>query len=182
MNNLIDKKKKAEILQRIKDRKPPFCAEKPEPEKPMSEEKIPQMSEDKDVLNACLVSMVIGPGAKDDDVAPAVAEIILNGADPNIRNKNGDCLLATTVMNNMPKTVLALINGGADMNAKSADGGWTALLTACNFGHIEIVKLLIGQGVDVNTKTDAGFTGIMCAAAHSRHDIIELLKKHGAKE
>ena len=38
IGTLIDPKKKAEILQRIKDRKAPFCAEKPAPETPESKD------------------------------------------------------------------------------------------------------------------------------------------------
>jgi hypothetical protein len=36
MYSLIDKKKQAEVLQRIRDRKAPFCAEKPAPEMPVT--------------------------------------------------------------------------------------------------------------------------------------------------
>ncbi|AVL95151.1 ankyrin repeat protein [Moumouvirus australiensis] len=116
------------------------------------------------------------------------------GADINIKNKNGDTVLMTSLMlkpNNLKynniEVIKILIEAGADINMRN-NQDWTALMLACRCSNInnniEIVKLLLKAGADINIKNKFTLTALelACKFSNSASNIetIKLLLEAGA--
>ncbi len=110
MHNLIDPKKKEVVLQRIKDGKEPFCAEKPEPEKPRPSGDVPTQR------------YYLFEGAKSGSLADVKKAIEKLGADINMRDENGNTALMTAAYNGHAAVVAYLMGKGADLFAKNKEG------------------------------------------------------------
>ncbi|MDQ3813252.1 MAG: ankyrin repeat domain-containing protein, partial [Armatimonadota bacterium] len=89
---------------------------------------------------------------------------IANGADVNVRNGEGDSVLAYAAHCGHLTITKMLIEHGADINAKSKDGE-TPLMMAAFHGAASAVKLLIEAGADVNAKNKGGASALDIARA-----------------
>lgn len=115
------------------------------------------------------------------------------GADPNIRNSNGDTplmLIVRDALNSRLKLpsnhVSTLLEQGADANTRNNRGD-TPLIEAVSLGQnasdeddepARIVRLLLGHGADPNLRAANGDTPLIRAAKHeddSLHEISVLL-------
>ena len=139
-----------------------------------------------------------------------VEQLLRQGADVNVEQKNGWTVLMdaakegrteivevlieagadmakygdTALMFSLrhTETAKALIEAGADVNAKHEDG-FTPLLLAARGGQAEMVRALIEAGADVNAKIENGFTVTVVEMAEmSGHpEIVEILEQAGAR-
>jgi ankyrin repeat protein len=158
IGTLIDPKKKAIVLQRIRDGKEPFCATKPEPEKIMREVKTRPKTKK--------------PRAK------TRKKPKLQKASVQQLNR----MIHHFITAGQLGDVEALLNDGADVNSKNKSG-LTALMLAVNRGREDIVELLIKKGAMVDQKDDDGYTALWWAEQHgsaAHKKCAEILKKHGA--
>lgn len=107
--------------------------------------------------------------------------LIKNGADLNIRDKDGYNVLMISILANNESIATILIYYGVDINMQT-NHGITALMFASSNGLINIVSMLIKAGADINLKNSAGETALVNAIQEGNHDIAKLLKNHGAIE
>ncbi len=109
-----------------------------------------------------------------------IKNILKNGVDVNIKDKEGWTALHQAAFNGHIKIAKYLIQKYADVNAKEVDG-WTPLMLASVNGHTKLVKLLIEKGADVNAINVDGWTSLHGAAVNGHIDIAEALVKKGAE-
>jgi ankyrin repeat protein len=182
IGTLIDPKKKAIILQRIRDGKVPlFMEKKPAPEKPMEaviggKKKNSRSAEDQRELNDRLVNMV-NAAAVDKKIALGVALLIKRGADPNALCSDGSYVLTKAIFDKNVKTARALILGGAYINAQDGNenGGMTPLMLAAKEGLEDVCALLIAKGANIDARDGGGMTALMWAVQEDNEDICGLL-------
>ena len=77
--------------------------------------------------------------------AEAALVLLTAGADPEIRNDNGQSPLEAAAFRGDLTAVNLLLDGGADLNAASP-AGKTPLMMAAMFNHTAIVEWLVAQG------------------------------------
>jgi serine/threonine-protein phosphatase 6 regulatory ankyrin repeat subunit B len=99
------------------------------------------------------------------------------GADPNIRNNDGDTPLYRACESDYT-IVKMLFAHGADHNIQNKFG-FTALMLAARSGHIDIVIALLEKGVDPKKQNHHGKTALMLAAEFRHSFIVELLLEYG---
>ncbi|TGL97479.1 hypothetical protein EHQ76_15205 [Leptospira barantonii] len=100
--------------------------------------------------------------------------LIENGANINVKNKNGFTPLH--LAKNL-ETAKLLVQSGADVNAREKDSGNTALHVSIQFNQTRIAKLLIENGADINAKNDSLRTPIFFA---DRESTLKFLLESGA--
>lgn len=136
----------------------------------------------------------------------AVRLLIENGADVNVRAKNGNTGLCEASFMGHLDIVKLLIENGADANViddygntvlqdgvcsgnveivkllleNGADVKGGRLDIAVNNGHVEIAKLLIEKGAGVEGKSILGHTSLYVASAMGYTDVVKLLIEKGA--
>ena len=110
--------------------------------------------------------------------AKALALLLRQGADPNVRNSDGTpALMYAAVCADAP-TMQVLLAHRADPNVKNAEGA-TALMWAA--GDAEKVKLLLRSGADIKAKSKLGRTSLIIAAASAGNlESVRLLLSKGA--
>ncbi len=172
IGTLIDPKKKAEILQRIKDRKAPFCAEKPEPEV-LREQKLG--SEVPHLLTftrgfspeAALYKAIV------EDNIDKIKELVQSGvANVNAVDDEGHTLLMTAIVNKKAWAAQFLVEHGADLNVKN-NYGVTPLICAAVYRTVDIARLLIQRGAEINAQDNDGKTALAHAIIITDFKLIE---------
>jgi ankyrin repeat protein len=93
-----------------------------------------------------------------------VKALVVQGADPNAKDKLGSPALLGAACAGHTEIVKALLAAGADVDAKGALVAATALICAASEGHTESVKALLAAGADVNAKNRYGHTALYLAA------------------
>jgi ankyrin repeat protein len=208
IGTLIDPKKKAIVLQRIKDGKAPFCATKPEPEKiitkpkkeePMKEETVTGINRKKPISQMTKeeldTELLYTIQTKD---FAYVKQLLEAGANPNAIDKNkandNRTIIEAARVNSL-KIARLLVKHGADVNQKGKKSS-TALMVAAHNGHLTMARYLIDKGADVKAKDNEGETALSEAKkkpekyhypvwpgeARRKKQIAKLLRKHGARE
>jgi len=114
-----------------------------------------------------------------------------NGADPNIRDRDGMTALYWGADLGHKSIVSLLLSHGADPKVKTKVGE-TALMAAARNGSVDIVRSLIDAGADVNArevpenpfgynrKLGTGRTALIYAAQNNQGAVVKLLLKSGA--
>ncbi len=116
--------------------------------------------------------------ARYSDIETVKSELV-NGADINAKNNNGDSALIWACANVCTEIVELLLVNGADVNTKDRNYR-SALMWATNHGHTKIVEMLLAKGADVNAKDVNDETALMWATNHGHTKIVELLIARGA--
>ena len=171
MNSLIDKKKKAEVLQRIKERKAPFCAEKPTLDRLSN----PATKEQKK-LNDELIE-----AAKSSRHIDEIQTLIEKGADVNTKDSVGWTVLIWMIGTSTTPTIEWLIGKGADINFRTSSG-YTPLMRAAECGRTKTAEILIEKGADVNARDNNGLTALRIADANQNVMTAAVLVQNGAKK
>lgn len=118
------------------------------------------------------------------------AALLSGGANPNLKNANGELPLHKKLLAGSLDLIRLLIRSGADANGYS--NGFTALHILAGTPRIEVTQLLIELGANVNALSEKGDTPLDTCLTQQQgnfpdnfHDerqrTIELLRKHGAK-
>jgi len=113
--------------------------------------------------------------------------LIKNGANVNLKDKEGKTALLWAASNSLPNAEILVANG-ADVN-EAADDGMTPFLQA-SFGvssgkvPIEMCELLRENGANINAfltkKSVVGWTALHYAVINGDVDLVEYLIKYGA--
>ncbi len=177
LNSLIDPKKRAEILQRIKDRKPPkFMEKKPEPEVPTQQ--LPPRTDES--VQQKLVDFAVVDKILQSNTAE-VYQMLAAGASVNGRGRSNMTPLHAAAFRGLDLLTENLIGKGASVDLTD-DQGATALFYAVSGDHLKTCKHLIAGGADVNAKTTSGDTALQCAIRRGNKDTEKLLRDSGATE
>lgn len=103
-----------------------------------------------------------------------VKKLLLNGRNPDERNRLGWTPFLICVANGDERLVKLFIEHGADVNSKNTLGR-SGLHFACNYSYLHIADLLLEAGADVNLE-DSGHSGIPLHVAVNS-GCIELVRK-----
>lgn len=77
--------------------------------------------------------------------------LLKKGADPSVKNKNGDLPLHLATINGHYEIVDLLMSSGVPVNQTDQQGR-TALLVAANVGQVGVIELLLTRGADKKFK------------------------------
>lgn len=109
----------------------------------------------------------------------SISLAIKYGANVDIKDANGTCLIGLAASTGSPDVVKALLPGIKDINAVDSRSG-NALFGAVYSGSIEVFNLLVASGIDINKQSDSGNTPLLMAIAYENIPIAELLIELGA--
>ncbi|MFC1795296.1 ankyrin repeat domain-containing protein, partial [Planctomycetota bacterium] len=105
--------------------------------------------------------------------------LLSEGADVNIKPKNGQTPLLLACQRGKEEVVQLLIAKGADINTKN-NYGQTPLHYLARQGSTDTAELIIAKGADVNAKDKWVWTPLHYACWRNRKEIVELLLAKGA--
>lgn len=116
-----------------------------------------------------------------DEDEKAVENLIIKGADVNVREKSHDNItpLFLAVEGGNRKIVEMLLNFGADVNALDEEGE-TPLMRLDDDADVELVRLLIKHGAKINAVDNDGNTALIAAAEYADAKILQILIENGA--
>ena len=152
--SLIDPKKKEIVLQRIKDGKSPFCAEKPAPEPAQTPKAEKTKKKGKPEKESDFYGLRMPMGFHMVEAA-----------------KRGDCDM-----------IRRLLDENIDIEWMDGDRS-TPLMYAAREGKVKALELLISRGADLSKVDGFNMTALGWAKHGSSafHDeCVKILKKHGA--
>ncbi len=110
-----------------------------------------------------------------------IAFLLSKGADPNIKDNNGDTALSETTFWDYFDCAKLLIDNGADIHARDNDGV-TILMGAAGESSPEFVEYLINKGARVNEVDNEGESVLMWAVKETipNEKIVRTLLENGA--
>lgn len=147
--------------------------------------------------------------AVEDNKTHRIKDLLTKGANPDMRDLQGETALMLAARNKNPELGGFLLEAGANPDLRNKYGetatmlacyygqlnlvkqlyakgakidhdGWNPLIYAASKGYKEIVDFLLGYGARIDATTDNGTTALMMAVRGNHHDTVELLLKHGA--
>lgn len=108
-------------------------------------------------------------------------EILISGADIEIKNKFGDTPLIFALYQNDDKLVKILLEHGATPNVMIGNGLYSALSKIVVTNKISTAKLLLEYGADVNYQNNKSQTALTVATNECKNfDMVKLLLDNGA--
>jgi len=110
-----------------------------------------------------------------------VKDLLTNGAEVDVRDKNGMTPLLLAARKGNSEIVRLLLAHGANVNAQDHYLAWTPLILASALGHKKVVKLLLEYGADIDIKDQNGMTALKYAVKNGYKEIVELLKSAKTK-
>ena len=121
-----------------------------------------------------------------------IAALLAQGANPNLKDRQGDTALIHLVWwtqydmvfggqeENDAQAVKMLVDGGADVNARGS-GGLTALMRAAGWRHAPALKALLACGAKTDIRDDLGRTALTWAARDGKKsEAVQALLQAGA--
>lgn len=124
--------------------------------------------------------------SKNQDLAKAVAkgdltgvkQALLDGANPNFKQKKNWTMLTNSVNFGFPDITVALLEAGAKVDTKGFEQ--TALIRAAYHERPDMIDILVGAGADVNAVDEDGWTALITAVNWGNKEIVCQLLKAGA--
>jgi ankyrin repeat protein len=113
------------------------------------------------------------------DDAAKVRELLASGADPNLKDLDGDTPLLLSE-GRAPSIVRLLLDAKADPNLANEEGRTPLIAAARN--HPDSVRMLLAAGADVAHRDATGIAALTVARAAGRPDNEKLLREAGARE
>lgn len=110
----------------------------------------------------------------------AVSALLDNGADVNVRHKDGWSGLLLAAVNGHSPVVQVLLDKGAKVDAKEKLMGQTALIWASKGGYTALAKALLKAGANVNVRDKFGGTALTRTANSGKAAIVKTLLEAGA--
>ena len=114
--------------------------------------------------------------AVDDNSLLEVKKLVSEGANLDLKDKNGTTALLKACFNDRIDMVNVLIKGGANVHIVD-NQGWTCLMAT---GSVLVAKRLVEKGVDIEFRDDENNTALIVQAQNGKTDIVEYLIKVGA--
>ena len=117
-----------------------------------------------------------------DGSAQQIRTELMNGANPNAKDKDGKtALMYAAASNQNPDDVSIMLKADADGNAKNKSD-WTALMraAACN-KNPKVISVLLKAEADINALNDDGQTALEIALEKDNTGAIKILKKAAAQ-
>jgi ankyrin repeat protein len=110
-----------------------------------------------------------------------IKELIVAGADVDVKNKFGATPLHMAAQSGITEVVELLISARADIDKPTERFGVTPLYLAAQNGHPDVVSQLIAAGADVNIPNSRdAVTPLWIAAQEGHADIVAILLKAGS--
>lgn len=108
-----------------------------------------------------------------------VRVLLENGADPNVRRRNGTSFHCAWKNSHLDIADL-LLKSGADINAPYLYGE-TLLHRVAKSGDQKIALQLLERGANIHTKNPVGKTPLQIASAWGDKDMVQLLLQYDTK-
>lgn len=105
--------------------------------------------------------------------------LLIDGADINTKNKNGDTALMLAVQRDNSQIVNLLLTKGANVNSSNEEGN-NAVILATISNQLEIINNLLEFGANINHKNKNGDTPLILAVKDKNLHIVKKLIKLGA--
>lgn len=111
-----------------------------------------------------------------------IEQLLDNGTDPNIKNKDGVTVLFWAAGDNKLQLIKLLVEKGADVDILNGTGNMTAFFVACGENSYESAKYLLSKGANVNfqVKKAGNQTPIRFASKTGSIKLVQLLLDNGA--
>ncbi len=111
---------------------------------------------------------------------PAIMECLIeNGADPNVKNLDGNTPMHNVTWSDSVRSVDILCNAGGNVNIKN-NSGLTPLMMAIKKNKTEIMLAFLENNADVSIADKSGKTALHYAAIAGYGDIVDELIKNDA--
>lgn len=117
--------------------------------------------------------------------------LLANGADINLKNKNGETPLAAAVTRGWPHAAVMLATRGAWIDPENPDqneildrktGATRLLCTILQGADAAAIEKMLGDGADPNKPDQFGLYPLAAAKALKWKHVADMLRSHGAKE
>jgi uncharacterized protein len=112
--------------------------------------------------------------------AAEVRRLLGDGANVQVRDREGRTALAIAAYYDNAEMAEALLEHGADPNAREYDG-WTPLMRAAKNGNLEVLRVLLKHGANVNAQGLNGESALKLAAGPRQKETVDLLRQAGGK-
>lgn len=110
-----------------------------------------------------------------------VDSCLRRGADPNLRDDEGNPLIILALEKNRPELLKVLLDHGVQVDARRQSGYQsTALMETALRNDLEAASLLLAKGAGLNLRDSTGDTALHWAAFYGRIELTRLLVEHGA--
>ncbi|RKR00083.1 M56 family metallopeptidase [Maricaulis maris] len=111
--------------------------------------------------------------------ASRVSELLVEGANPDVRYQGDGTALIAAVRSGDRTTIETLLNAGADPDL-GVNGDGNPMIAAAARGRDDVVQLLLASGADVDAAQSGDGNGLIAAALHGRGGTVDLLLAAGA--
>lgn len=111
--------------------------------------------------------------------AASLSRFLARGTAVDVRDDQGESLLAIAAARRNVEAAGLLLDAGADPNAADPRG-WRPLHFAAMMNDLRMVRLLLSRGADVNARAWRGLTPLTMALQSGNGDLARLLLAAGA--
>jgi len=108
--------------------------------------------------------------------AERIKKLLEEGADPNIRDGDGNTPLHFAASKGCAEVAKLLLRHGADPNAQDKNGE-TPLHVAASEGHVDVVRLLLEHGADPSIRNKDGKSPLDLAKESGHREVVSLIEE-----
>ena len=109
-----------------------------------------------------------------------VADLAENGADLNLKGKNGWAPAHRAAGGGYDKVMQVLADYGADLNIGISDSGATPALISAEVGTYKVMQILADEGADLDLSNEYGETPLIMAVGSGHLETVRVLVNEGA--